>query len=123
MYYYNNSHALQGWSQEGENLRNVQSVCNKYMNYHVLAQMRDGSQMEGIIQNADEDGVIMLVPEVVEEDESRQYGGYGGYGVPGGGYGVPGGYGGGRRRYRRYRRRRFPYVQFVFPFILPFPFY
>ncbi|MBT2689768.1 small nuclear ribonucleoprotein [Bacillus sp. ISL-47] len=78
------------------------------MNYHVIAQMKDGSQVEGIIEDMDDEGVTMMVPEDVEENESRIYGGYGGYG---------------RRRYRRYRRRRFPFYAFAFPFIFPFPFY
>jgi hypothetical protein len=90
--------------------RNVKSLCHRYRNYHVIGQMQDGTQIEGIIEDMDDDGVTMLIPEIVEEDdfEGRQYyGGYGGY----------------RRRYRRYRRRRYPYYQFIFPFIFPFPFY
>jgi hypothetical protein len=90
--------------------RNIKTLCQRYRNYHVIGQMQDGSQIEGIIEDMDNDGVTMLVPEMVEEDdfENRQYyGGYGGY----------------RRRYRRYRRRRFPFYQFAFPFIFPFPFY
>jgi hypothetical protein len=90
--------------------RNIKTLCQRYRNYHVIGQMQDGTQVEGIIEDMDNDGVTMLVPEMVEEDdfENRQYyGGYGGY----------------RRRYRRYRRRRFPFYQFAFPFIFPFPFY
>ncbi|MDF0728127.1 hypothetical protein PY093_15770 [Cytobacillus sp. S13-E01] len=94
-------------------VRDVKGVCTKYMNYYVLGQMLDGSQVEGIITNFDDDGVIMLVPEEIEaEMTDDRYGGYGGYGGHGG-----------RRRHRRFRRRRYPYSQFVFPFILPFPFY
>ena len=94
-------------------LRDVKSVCNKYMNFYVLGQMLDGSQVEGIITSMDDDGVIMLVPEEIEaEEHDNRYGGYGGYGGHGG-----------RRRHRRFRRRRYPYAQFVFPFILPYPFY
>jgi hypothetical protein len=95
--------------------RNVQNTCQKYMNYHVIGQMSDGSQVEGIIEDMDDEGVTMLVPEIVEEDQDDvRIWGYGGYGGYGGGY---------RRRYRRYRRRRYPYYQFVFPFILPIPIY
>jgi hypothetical protein len=94
-------------------LRNVQNTCQKYMNYHVIGQMADGTQVEGIIEDVDDDGVTMLVPEEVEDNgaDDRIYGGYGGYG----GYG--------RRRFRRFRRRRFPLYTFVFPFIFPFPYY
>jgi hypothetical protein len=95
--------------------RNVQNTCQKFMNYHVIGQMSDGSQVEGIIEDMDDDGVTMLVPEMVEEDaeDTRIYGGFGGFG---GGYGP-------RRRFRRYRRQRYPYNVFVFPFFFPFPFY
>jgi hypothetical protein len=94
---------------------NIQDTCHRLRNYYVIGQMNDGSQMEGIIEDMDDTGVTMLVPEEVEETEmERQFGSYGGFG----------GYGGyGRRRFRRFRRRRFPYNVFVFPFFFPFPFY
>ena len=97
-------------NREDQDFRDAKSQCQKYMNYHVIAQLKDGSQIEGIIEDMDNEGVTMMVPEEVEADESRNYGysGYGGYG---------------RRRFRRYRRRRFPFSVFVFPFIIPFPFY
>ncbi|MCQ6275715.1 hypothetical protein JMM81_12175 [Bacillus sp. V3B] len=95
--------------QENQDFRNVKSICMQYMNFHIIAQMNDGSQMEGIIDDVDDEGVTMLVPEDIEED-TRQFG-YGGYG----GYG--------RRRFRRYRRRRFPFFLFGFPFFYPYPFY
>ena len=47
------------------------------MNYHVVGQMADGTQVEGIVEDVDDSGVTMLVPEEVEVDE-RQFGGYGG---------------------------------------------
>lgn len=87
----------------------IQNICKKYMNYHVVGQMSDGTQMSGILQNMDDEGVTMLVPEDVDDDsDDMRYGGYGGYG---------------RRRFRRFRRRRFPYTVFVFPFFIPFPYY
>lgn len=43
----------------------VKAHCNKYMNYHVIAHMKDGSQIEGIIDGMDNEGVTMLVPEEV----------------------------------------------------------
>jgi hypothetical protein len=113
----------QHWFRQEHDIRNIQHACGKYMNYHVVGQMQDGSQVEGIIQDMDDQGVTMLVPEVVEEQdmsEGRIYGGYGG--------GYDGGYGDGYggyplRRYRRYRRYRYPYTTFVFPFFVPFPYY
>ncbi|WP_453993543.1 hypothetical protein [Bacillus nitroreducens] len=111
--HYNNPYGMQ--MQQGQN---IQDVCKKWKNYYVVGQMSNGSQMVGIIEDMDDTGVTMLVPEEVEDTEmDRQFGGYGGYG----GFGGYGGYG--RRRFRRFRRRRFPYNFFVFPFFFPFPFY
>ncbi|MDQ0899025.1 MULTISPECIES: hypothetical protein [unclassified Paenibacillus] len=86
----------------------AKTLCQRYLKYHVIAQMRDGSQFEGIIDDMDDDGVTMLVPEEVdgeerENDPTRQpYG---------------------QRRYRRYRRQHFPFIHFVFPFFRPYPYY
>ncbi|PLR92690.1 hypothetical protein CVD19_20115 [Bacillus sp. T33-2] len=102
-------------NQEEFDARNAQGLCQRYMNYHVIGQMRDGTRMEGIIEDADDQNVTMLVPEEVEEQQdTRQFGGYGGFDGYGGGY---------RRRFRRFRRRRFPYFAFAFPFIVPYPYY
>lgn len=90
-----------------ENAATMQNLCKKYMNYHVMAQMKDGSQKEGIIEDVDDQGVIMLVPEDVGPD-NRQFGGYG--------YGP-------RPRFRRFRRFRFPFFVFAFPFVFPYPYY
>lgn len=101
-------------SQPTPDFRDVKTACQKYMNYHVVGQMTDGSQVEGIVEDMDDEGVTMLVPEMVEEEgsDTRQFGVYGGYG---GGFG--------RRRFRRFRRRRFPFYTFAFPFIFPFPYF
>jgi small nuclear ribonucleoprotein (snRNP)-like protein len=83
----------------------IKHHCRKYMNYHVQAKMKDGSEVEGIITDMDENNVEMLVPEEVDEEElndNRQYG-----------YG--------RRRFRRFRRRRFPFLNFLF--FRPYPYY
>lgn len=105
--------------QTETDLRNIHNVCRKYRDYYVIGQMSDGSQVEGILEDADEEGVTMLVPEEVDEKElepDRQFGVYGGF--DGYGYGRPR-----RRRFRRFRRRRFPIIQFVVPFFIPYPYY
>lgn len=99
-----------GYNQEHQ----MKSMCKQYQDYYVVGQMNDGSQVEGIVEDMDDDSVTMLVPEMIEEDElmnNRLFGGNG----------VYGGYG--RRRFRRFRRRRFPFAAFVFPFIFPYPYY
>ena len=72
-----------GQSGQGANTNDMHNICWQYMNYHVVGQMADGTQVEGIVEDVDDSGVTMLVPEEVEADE-RQFGGFGGYG----GYGV-----------------------------------
>ena len=100
-------HTPNQWQPETHDFRDAQNKFKQYQNYHVIGQMSDGSQVEGIIEDVDDEGVTMLVPENIEADE-RIFGGYGGYG---------------RRRFRRFRRRRFPFNFFVFPFFFPFPYY
>jgi hypothetical protein len=108
--YYYGPIGNQGYQdQEINDYRNIMNTCQRYMNYHVVGQMSDGTQMNGILQDMDDEGVTMLVPEDVDDDsDDMRFGGYGGYG---------------RRRFRRFRRRRFPYNVFVFPFFFPFPYF
>lgn len=115
MYYDPNNNGMY-WPQEPQDSRDVKHTCIKLMNFYVIGQLSDGSQVEGIIEDVDDDEVTMLVPEEVDEsavESNRQFGYYGGFG----GYGYP------RRRFRRFRRRRFPISAFLFPFFFPFPFY
>ncbi|MET3698914.1 hypothetical protein SAMN05877753_110150 [Bacillus oleivorans] len=94
-----------------EDLRNIEDVCRKYRNFHVIGQMSDGTQMEGILEDYDDEGITMLVPEEVDEAEVEGMTGTRGFGPYG------------RRRFRRFRRRRFPRIVFVFPFFFPYPYY
>ena len=49
------------------------------MNYHIIGQMADGTQVEGIIEDVDDSGVTLLVPEEIDGDERTfGYGGQGG---------------------------------------------
>jgi hypothetical protein len=89
-------------------LNDVKSKCRQYKMYYVIAHKRDGSHFYGIIDDVDDEGVTMLIPEEVTDDYDRQFGGFGGYGP---------------RRFRRFRRQRFPFNFFLFPFFSPFPFY
>ncbi|HET7579979.1 MAG TPA: hypothetical protein VFK33_11930 [Bacillales bacterium] len=89
----------------------IKSLCQRYMNYHVIAHASDGSQFEGIIIDMDGDGISMLVSEWVDGERGdnmtdRQFG-----------------YGFGRRRFRRFFPRRFPFFFFRRPFFRPFPYY
>ena len=86
----------------------VMNVCHRFMNYHVIAHMSDGSQRDGIIDGVDAEGIIMLIPEEIDDEEAtlystRQFG-----------FGP---------RFRRFHRQRFPFNSFIFPFFRPFPFF
>ncbi len=94
-------------AQMGQQADQIKNLCQMYMNYHVIGQLSDGSQIDGIIDSMDEEGVTMLVPEEIEDEQmTRQYGyGYNGnYENDYDDYGRPR-----RRRFRRFRRQRFPY--------------
>ncbi|WP_235848393.1 hypothetical protein [Litchfieldia alkalitelluris] len=90
----------------------MKNLCKSYMNYHVIGQLSDGSQFEGIIDSMDEDSVTMLVPEEVEEQQMTRYG-YNGYDDDD--YYPPR-----RRRYRRYRRSRYPYANLLGLLLYPY---
>ena len=94
-------------------LRNVHDECQKYMYYHIILTMTDGSKMDGIIEDVDTDNITMLVGEDVMEgdsddqyDEQRQYHDHN----------RP------RRRFRRFRRRRFPIHNLASIALLPYIF-
>ncbi len=96
--------------------RNLQDKCKKYLYYNVTLIMSDGSIFDGMIENADQDRITMLVGEDVMElddddeydyDEKRQHGNVGFHRRP-------------RRRFRRFRRRFFPFANVVALELLPF---
>ena len=54
-------------------LRTVHDECNKYLYYHIILTMTDGSKFDGIIVNVDKDGITVLVgEEVMEKKESEK---------------------------------------------------
>ncbi|WP_431803316.1 small nuclear ribonucleoprotein [Halobacillus andaensis] len=100
-----------------EDARNLHDQCKKYRYYHVTLSMKDGSSLDGIIEDVGMDRVTVLAGEDVMEQESenegynRQF--YDGYGRP-------------RRRFRRFRRRDFPFASLaalaLLPYITPYPY-
>ncbi|MFG6150582.1 hypothetical protein [Halobacillus sp. B23F22_1] len=108
--------------QYHQQMKPTQHQCQKYKYYHVMGTMEDGQSFDGIILDADDENVTMLMSEDVTvdengnaEDESRQF--------YGGGYG--GGYG--RRRARRFRRTILPLAGLtsllLYPYFAPYPYY
>lgn len=84
--------------------QHIYDLCKKHMHAYVLAEMVDGSKLDGIITGLDDEYVYFAVPidqndhspDYPSPDYHRQFGypGYG-YGYPGYGYGYP------PRRFRR----------------------
>ncbi|MFB9973816.1 hypothetical protein FPQ10_04990 [Allobacillus sp. SKP2-8] len=118
---------------ENQHKKNMYDHCNKHKLHLMHAQLMDGSMVEGILDEYDEDGVTLIMPcgdEMRESSDERidgfgsgyagyGHGGYGGYGT---GYGY-GGYGGSYGhypgRFRRFRRRRYPFTN-IFRLFTPF---
>lgn len=90
----------------GGGQQSMEELCKRYLLHLVQMEGTDGNMYEGIIEDVDDEGIDMLIPdgEMDRDDENgmyRQFYGTYGYGPFGYGFGYP-------RRFRRFRRRRFP---------------
>lgn len=113
-----------------DDYNHIYDLCKDHMHSYVLAEMVDGTKMDGIITGLDEEYVYFAVPiehgqeslpaTSRNQSDQRQFG-YGnpGYGYPG--YGYPGpGYGGhGYRPRPRFRRLILPLAALTALSILP----
>lgn len=66
----------------------MKELCLKHINRYVLVQFNDGSMVDGIVEQVDDEHVYLAVP-VGDADagmDYRQPWGYPGYGYPGSGY-------------------------------------
>ncbi|MET3682831.1 hypothetical protein ABID56_000921 [Alkalibacillus flavidus] len=110
------------------NNEQMHDFCRDHHMHFVHLETGDGQLFDGIIDDVDHDGVILILPwgemgNMQDERNNPNYGygpgsGYGyGPGYPGQpGYGSPGRY---PRRFRRFRRQRFPFRlinRILFPF-------
>ena len=92
-----------------EDYNHIYDSCKNHMHAYVLAEMVDGTKVDGIITGLDDENVYFALPmdqdeapfERGDDSNQRQFGGWygGGYGYPGYGYGYPGWYP--RPRFRR----------------------
>ncbi|MFB4164095.1 hypothetical protein ACE1TI_09695 [Alteribacillus sp. JSM 102045] len=103
-------------NNEHRNSHHMHEMCQQYLLYMVQLQTSDGQMHEGIIEDVDNEGVTLLMPDSDMENQSlahqRQFWGGPGYG-PWYGYGYP-------RRFRRFRRFRFPFFHLRY---IGFPFF
>lgn len=86
--------------------RELRNECERLLNYHVKFIMNDGSQLDGIIDEVNDEGVVILVGEDVMENELN----------PQRKYRQP-------RRFRRFRRRFFPFRSLATLYLLSYPFF
>lgn len=105
-----------------DNYNDIYELCKNHMHSYVLAEMVDGSTVDGIVTGLDNEYVYFAVPLDQNQampspdhhhDHTRQFGfgypgyGYGGYGYPG--YGPP----------RRFRRLILPLAALTALSVLP----
>ncbi|GGJ95383.1 hypothetical protein GCM10007063_17350 [Lentibacillus kapialis] len=112
------------------NHQHMYELCKQHMHSYVLAEMNDGSQIDGIITGLDEKYVYMAIPlshgnNHMPGCHQRQFGyggfgyGYPGYGYSNYGYGYPGyGYGG-YGRPKRFNRLVLPLAALTALSVLP----
>lgn len=100
---------MQSQGNNNTNMQNLYNDCRAMMNYHVILRMKDGREIDGIIESVEPDSVNVLTGEDVimrdDDDNSRQTQYY-----------SP-------RRYRRFRRSNFPLANLLALSLLPYPYY
>lgn len=118
-----------------QDYHHIYETCKQHMHGYVLAEMTDGSKVDGIVTGLDDEYVYLAVPIEASEqgkqpsmDDHYQrypytYGPGFGYGPGGGfsgGYGYPGGYGHpGANPPRRFRRLILPLIGLTALSLLP----
>lgn len=81
----------------------IKELCKEHLNRYVMGHLKNGTIIEGIIVDVDDESVTLLVVDKdASTDGSRQFGR------------MPGFFG--------FRPHRFPFGFFRFPFITPFIF-
>ena len=98
---------------EVNNSTTVQSLynqCKQMMSYHVILKMKDGSEVDGIIESVEPDKVNVLVGEdVMVGGSGNEYSAQRQYGNP--------------TRYRRFNRRNYLLANLLALTLLPYPYY
>jgi hypothetical protein len=108
--------------KRNEDYRDTQYLhdqCEKNMFYHIVLTMKDGSVIDGIIEQVEPDRIIVLVGEDVMEqegnNEANQQRQIAGYGRPRRRRR--------RRRFRRFRRRGIPFAGLAAIRLLRYPYF
>ena len=84
---------------------NIADECKRLMNFHVMLFLIDGIKLDGIIQDINEEGVLVLVGEDVFKNPSQNTPNRQNY------------------MYRRYKPRFFPFAALATTYIMPYSYY
>ncbi|MCY9267464.1 hypothetical protein [Bacillus licheniformis] len=57
-------------SMPHDHQRSLHDLCRKYMHYHVVLKMKDGSSVHGILEGVNRQEASVLIPEDVTDESS-----------------------------------------------------
>lgn len=84
---------------------NIADECKRLMNFHVILLLKDGIRFDGIIQDMNDEGVLVLVGEDVFKNPSQNTPNRQNY------------------MYRRYKPRFFSFAALAATYIMPYSYY
>ena len=84
---------------------NIADECKRLRSFHVILLLKDGIRFDGIIQDMNDEGVLVLVGEDVFKNPSQNTPNRQNY------------------MYRRYKPRFFPFAALATTYIMPYSYY
>lgn len=84
---------------------NIADECKRLRSFHVILLLKDGIKLDGIIQDINDEGVLVLVGEDVFKNPSQNTPNRQNY------------------MYRRYKPRFFPFAALATTYIMPYSYY
>lgn len=84
---------------------NIADECKRLRSFHVILLLKDGIRFDGIIQDINDEGVLVLVGEDVFKNPSQNTPNRQNY------------------MYRRYKPRFFPFAALATTYIMPYSYY
>ena len=87
---------------------NIADECKRLRSFHVILLLKDGIRFDGIIQDMNDEGVLVLVGEDVFKNPSQN---------PSNRQNQP------NYMYRRYKPRFFPFAALAATYIMPYSYY
>ena len=84
---------------------NIADECKRLRSFHVILLLKDGIRFDGIIQDINDEGVLVLVVEDVFKNPSQNTPNRQNY------------------MYRRYKPRFFPFAALATTYIMPYSYY